>query len=244
MTTAANWLYHTAARAFNSKMDYACLVKSDREVQVLRGPDAMSLMEGDVAGWTLYTFREPTAPVMQRAEEAGIAAVFHVVLRSDESRLAEEGFQWYPATEPCGNLKPRCYPHVRRKVLQERLGLQPTRRPRDKTIACWLRAVAERAQAAKENYVYAVRDNSAVSHGQELREVLTPDVRGATLYSFRELTPSELGRAADAGIQRVYAAIRRRDAIRIGLWPTHLGQVVEHNIRQEMTAILEKWRGE
>jgi hypothetical protein len=71
---------------------------------------------------------------------------------------------------------------------------------------------------------------------------LKADVSGSTLYSFRELTPAELGRAEDAGIKQVYFAISRRDAEGIQLWPACLIQKGVQRVREQtITDVVEKW---
>jgi hypothetical protein len=238
MSVQSNWLLHVAKQALTAKADYACVV-GDPEVR--RGPAPLVLLDEGVAGWTLYTFRQPLAAVVLRAEEVGIAALYHVLTRNDETRLT--GFGWLPATEAACSIKPVYLPYVRRTVLAD-LSVSYKRRPHSQSNKHWLRTVATKAAAHRSNYVLTVRDGELLEEGVDLRSVLDRDAAGSTLYSFRELTPPELGRVEDAGILRVCAAISRHDAVKIGLWPAHLAQEVEQNARAEIAAgLVEKWNG-
>lgn len=105
----------------------------------------------------------------------------------------------------------------------------------------YLCCAAKHAKAAKTNYVIAVR-GQIVAQGPDLQAALNTDVRGATLYSFRELTPTELGRAEAAGIARVFVGVTRHVAAKIGLWPEHLEQEsVRYARDQIMAKYVETW---
>jgi hypothetical protein len=88
----------------------------------------------------------------------------------------------------------------------------------------YLCRAAKHAKAGKTNYVLVVRGCKVLAEGADLQAALNTDVRGAVLYSFRELTPAELGRAEAAGIKSAYYGVTRHVAKRIGLWPAHLRQ--------------------
>jgi hypothetical protein len=103
----------------------------------------------------------------------------------------------------------------------------------------YLCRAAQEAKAAKTNYVIAVRGSRTLARGTDLASVLThDDIQGATLYSFRELTPFELGSAQAAGIGCVYYGVTRHIAKRLGLWPKHLEQ---RSIRYCRDAIVKEY---
>jgi len=102
--------------------------------------------------------------------------------------------------------------------------------------------VAYKARSLRSNYVVLVKNDRVVGRGRNLRDALTAEARGATLYTFSEPSWDEVSLAAEAGIDRIYYAVSNWDLARHGLYPDSLNpRPVRYSRDIVIKQYLETW---